>query len=381
MLETQTDLFWESLEMAQSQETLGGFNGNAQLGNGLTAQQILSPSLLGNDPTLPSFAIPKEEQDILTPVNLFTVFNERPQPLLAASLDQSRPVERVPSPTPFTDLESQDSFKDMVDWEPDDLKLSPSPPPAKTLTLPPGNIIKRKRSDSDLDPKDEPDNPEPAARKSPKLENNDNSILPELPLRIGRDFSLPSGIRPGFRRQIKPIPTSRELTPREESLLNAREKKPSGIFQGYFPNSESANEELTVMLSLYDRPVSACTFPETDKTFPTTPEEQVLLVRQIFDAIMDWSDYKEWTQAVDLKTRESFIQEIMEKRIKDGMDLTDVEDVPLSRLDIRREELQAILPPLETQQKKVLSRDLNDQTAEFLSWSLMVSTFCVLQYC
>ena len=162
-----------------------------------------------------------------------------------------------------------------------------------------------------------------------------------------------------------------EQGPDDWQLMTAHGEKAKGQFRGYFSSFEDARIKRERLVELHFKDRKDCTFLETDATFPRTIEEQKDYVRMIFDAITDWNDYQEWTQALDTETRERYIEKMIDKMITAGEIAAD-EEISISRLG-NRNELQKILPSLERQQKKVLSRDLNDQTAEWLSWGLLVS--------
>ena len=158
------------------------------------------------------------------------------------------------------------------------------------------------------------------------------------------------------------------------------QKRSTGMWTGYFQSLDDAEQKLGAWLDMHRKPANLCTFPATDRTFPTNQDEMIALVRRVFEAISDWREYQEWTQTVDVDVKDQFVDNLLAERAQvsggsirnDHHDLALLNNVSMEDLRPRQEELMRMLPPLKQQQKKVLGRDAADITFEWLSWLLVV---------
>lgn len=175
------------------------------------------------------------------------------------------------------------------------------------------------------------------------------------------DKSLPE---PG-RRHVKPRQYKKAQVREDRDLVGDSHLAPTGKFTGYFSSKSDADKKRLRMAEFYQKPAEACSTPETDNTFPQSDEDSKAYVKQIFDAIFDWSDILEWLQISQPAVRERVALAVKDKSIKVNQ-AKDMRPLP--------EDFAAIPHTLEEQHRKILGRDLNDQIVELLSWDLLVST-------
>jgi hypothetical protein len=175
------------------------------------------------------------------------------------------------------------------------------------------------------------------------------------------------------RRQVK-APRTRDPRNREELNLHIRSTEPAtASFQTYFSNEVDAEEKYQRYLDLYRKLPDECTFPSNDDTFPKSDVAKQALVKKLFDAISDWGSYREWPQVVSTEMRDRFIDNWLAKN-PGATGLSQRISIPAEELRPSPEELARMAPPLGRQQAIVLSRELNDQMVEWISWDLLVSS-------
>ncbi|OTA01622.1 hypothetical protein A9Z42_0019480 [Trichoderma parareesei] len=170
------------------------------------------------------------------------------------------------------------------------------------------------------------------------------------------------------KRVIKPQLTAKVDNSEDFEIQKDSEMAPTGVFQGYFQNCDVARKKLQRLLELYRKPKENCSYPSNDETFPVTDEDKIGYIKNLFDAINDWSNFREWSQALKTEDRNRIIDRL--RRRHAGSDNAEA-DISLDDMRPSPQELEAILPPLETQQKKILGRLLSDQTVEWLCWELI----------
>lgn len=170
------------------------------------------------------------------------------------------------------------------------------------------------------------------------------------------------------KRVIKPQLTAKVDNSEDFEIQKDSEMAPTRVFQGYFQNCDVARKKLQRLLELYRKPKENCSYPSNDETFPVTDEDKIGYIKNLFDAINDWSNFREWSQALKTEDRNRIIDRL--RRRHAGSDNAEV-DISLDDMRPSPQELEAILPPLEMQQKKILGRLLSDQTVEWLCWELI----------
>lgn len=173
------------------------------------------------------------------------------------------------------------------------------------------------------------------------------------------------------KRVIKPQLTTKVDNSEDFEIQKDSEMTPTGTYQGYFHTVDVARKKLQRLLELYRKPRENCSFPSTDDTFPTGDDDKMGYIKNLFDAINDWSHFREWSQALNTDDRNRIIDGL--RRRQAGHDDA-AADISLDDMRPSQQELESILPPLQAQQKKILGRLLSDQTVEWLCWELVVRT-------
>ncbi|KAH6610097.1 hypothetical protein Trco_000117 [Trichoderma cornu-damae] len=174
------------------------------------------------------------------------------------------------------------------------------------------------------------------------------------------------------KRVIKPHMTTKVDNSEDFEIKKDSEKSPSGTYQGYFHTFDVAKKKLQRLLEMYRKPKENCSFPSTDNTFPKCDGDKMGYIKDLFDAINDWSNFREWSQALKTDDRNRIIDRLR-RRVSGGDDAgpDKLGDISLDDMRPSQQELESILPPLEMQQKKILGRLLSDQTVEWLCWELI----------
>ncbi|EHK24332.1 uncharacterized protein TRIVIDRAFT_198948 [Trichoderma virens Gv29-8] len=176
------------------------------------------------------------------------------------------------------------------------------------------------------------------------------------------------------KRVIKPQLTAKVNNSEDFEIQKDSELPPTGTYKAYFHTVDVARKKLQRLLELYRKPRESCSFPSTDDTFPTSGEDKMTYIRNLFDAINDWSNFREWPQALKTEERNRIMDNIRRKQAGNG---DAGADVSLDDMRPSQEELESILPPLQDQQKRILGRLLSDQTIEWLCWELIrVEAMC-----
>ncbi|CAH0025401.1 unnamed protein product [Clonostachys rhizophaga] len=154
---------------------------------------------------------------------------------------------------------------------------------------------------------------------------------------------------------------------------------------------------------LFHKKPERCTYPNNDETFPRTDAEWWFCALLIYNAMVNWESYQEWMKCLPEKLRNKKQQLLIEeyrrrreRRVEilqarqsnnasssDGgsirADEADHEEVnrpipELADLLPTPEEVED-MPSLADQQKKVLGRTLNTETASEESWRLLKCAF------
>ncbi|GFP54233.1 hypothetical protein TASIC1_0003061100 [Trichoderma asperellum] len=171
------------------------------------------------------------------------------------------------------------------------------------------------------------------------------------------------------RRVIKAHMTAKVDNSEDFEIKKESEKLPTYKYQEYFNSPEDASMKLKRLLELYRKPDECCSNPSTDSTFPQSDEDKKEYVKKLFKAINEWESINEWSQTLSAEQRNGVIDQI--RRIKEEANSKTPDKKPLEiSLDEMRPSRDK-LPPVAIQQKKILGRQLNDQTVEWLCWELI----------
>ncbi|KAJ6443226.1 Elongated TPR repeat-containing domain protein [Purpureocillium lavendulum] len=164
-------------------------------------------------------------------------------------------------------------------------------------------------------------------------------------------------------RVLKPRVEVAQMAEHEADLIRSCKRRQTRQWQGYFRTMSAANEARAHLRELYRKPPRECTSPATDDTFPSSDEAMVAVVKQVFDAIMDWSYILEWKSALDRHEK----VKAMEKLSEAG------EDEMFPGLEMRPSvvDLEKLLPSVPVQQQKILGQVPSDQTIELISWGVV----------
>ncbi|KAG8417963.1 hypothetical protein J3458_005411 [Metarhizium acridum] len=191
---------------------------------------------------------------------------------------------------------------------------------------------------------------------------------------VGNEFDEISGPRRKKARKISP--TTAEITPESKAIHDKSKESPTRVFQELFESKHHAEKSLETIMELHRKSVADCSFPADDESFPKTDEEYRQRVRQVFDAICDWSYILEWRKVLpkgqEYRIGTEFSHDRPERRQEESMDDPPADFMPTEA------ELANILPPVEDQQRRVLRQIPNDQTIEWISWGIVVFFFLVV---
>ncbi|EFY89630.1 hypothetical protein MAC_04283 [Metarhizium acridum CQMa 102] len=184
---------------------------------------------------------------------------------------------------------------------------------------------------------------------------------------VGNEFDEISGPRRKKARKISP--TTAEITPESKAIHDKSKESPTRVFQELFESKHHAEKSLETIMELHRKSVADCSFPADDESFPKTDEEYRQRVRQVFDAICDWSYILEWRKVLpkgqEYRIGTEFSHDRPERRQEESMDDPPADFMPTEA------ELANILPPVEDQQRRVLRQIPNDQTIEWISWGIV----------
>ncbi|KOS22975.1 hypothetical protein ESCO_003673 [Escovopsis weberi] len=211
------------------------------------------------------------------------------------------------------------------------------------------------------------DHPSPSAGRCPSTTPSTKRPFTELD-----SPEAHSSPQPAKKRIIKPQISVKLDTSEDFEIKKDSEKSPTGAFQDLFQSTEMARQKRDRLLDMYQKPRDCCTFPPDDATFPATDAQKALVVRRLFEAINDWSDFREWSQALKCDQRNRVMEDLRRSiAARAEMEGSSVGDISVDELRPSAARLAALLPPLRTQQKRILGRLLSDQTVEWLCWELV----------
>lgn len=146
------------------------------------------------------------------------------------------------------------------------------------------------------------------------------------------------------------------MTPRQQELIELVNAQGTGVFRQHIPSAEVAAANHAELMRAHSRKPEDCTTPATDRTFPATDAEKLRYVRDMFEAVWDWSDYSEMAKTLGAESMRLW-----------------QEALSLPPDDPRKAALLENIPSRAWQQKKVLSRVLSDYVVEEICWRLLVS--------
>ncbi|KAL7921753.1 hypothetical protein ACQKWADRAFT_113311 [Trichoderma austrokoningii] len=212
--------------------------------------------------------------------------------------------------------------------------------------------------------------PDYAVTSSPNTANSRPSSVKSSPRKrsaaAARIDKSPVGPK---KRVIKAHITAKVDNSEDFQLKMESDKLPTFEYQEYFHSPVDASTKLKRLLELYRKPEDSCSSPSTDSTFPQGNEDKRKYVEKLFHAINDWESINEWTQTLPPDERTRLMGEHRQMKEEANSGTPDEKPVEISLEEIRpsRDEL----PTLDIQQKKILGRQLNDQTVEWLCWELI----------
>ncbi|KAM3560590.1 hypothetical protein MY1884_002846 [Beauveria asiatica] len=174
--------------------------------------------------------------------------------------------------------------------------------------------------------------------------------LPTSPVRRKRESSTGSStstvdgggrITKPKQRLIKHHPNGGKAptTPYQQELRRRIAAPGTSVYNGYIASAEVAAADDAELKRMFRRAPRLCTNPSSDMTFPAHDTDKQKYVRDMYNAIWDWSDYVEIDKTLSLASMSA--------------------------------SQQANMPLREEQQKKVLSNPLNDYIVEQLCWRLL----------
>ncbi|RMJ09223.1 hypothetical protein CDV36_011149 [Fusarium kuroshium] len=110
------------------------------------------------------------------------------------------------------------------------------------------------------------------------------------------------------------------------------------------------------------------TSPEQDESFPNTDDEFRGRIREIFEAICDWTDLREWRAKMGQKRVREWLAEVAQQRRSQGLDddlskLSDKELMPPANR----------MPSMKEQWKNVIHRTMSDIEIELLCAQILAS--------
>lgn len=179
------------------------------------------------------------------------------------------------------------------------------------------------------------------------------------------------------RRVIKAHMVVKVDNSEDFEIKKESEKTPTYKYQEYFDSPEDANMKLKRLLELYRKPEECCSNPSTDSTFPQSDEAKKEYVKKLFKAINEWEIINEWSQTLNVEQRNKVMGQFRRMKEEANGKTPDMKPIDISLDEMRPS--QDKLPPIPIQQKKILGRQLNDQTVEWLCWELIVS-ICFRSY-
>ncbi|KAJ4020537.1 hypothetical protein NW766_002024 [Fusarium irregulare] len=133
-------------------------------------------------------------------------------------------------------------------------------------------------------------------------------------------------------------------------------------YQGYIPCREGAHRLEAIFLSMSNPPDAATKSRiATDPTFPRSPQDDCARVREMFEAICDWSSPREWRAKMGPAMAKKWTDEFIADRKAKGLseDISKLTEKQLAPPPER-------MPPIYDQWKNVIHQQLSDIEIELL---------------
>ncbi|KAF9765326.1 hypothetical protein IL306_002413 [Fusarium sp. DS 682] len=163
------------------------------------------------------------------------------------------------------------------------------------------------------------------------------------------------------------IPNHIEAYTQEQKWLLPKLNHFTHEYQGYIKTQGQAHLIGGVFLSLAHHEVTV-TPPEFDLTFPRTSEAYCARLKELFDAIVDWSGTGGWRTKMGPKLASQWVEEVKTCRKKAGLSVE-----PQDMLDHQIEPPADRMPSFEEQWKNVVHRKMSDIEIEILSSKILDS--------
>ncbi|CAG7563907.1 unnamed protein product [Fusarium equiseti] len=133
-------------------------------------------------------------------------------------------------------------------------------------------------------------------------------------------------------------------------------------YQGYIPFRQGAQRVEAILLSISHPPETAVrTCIATDPTFPRSPQDDCVRIREMFEAICDWSSPREWRAKMGPAMAKKWTDEFIADRKAKGLseDISKLTEKQLAPPPER-------MPPIYDQWKNVIHQQLSDIEIELL---------------
>lgn len=178
----------------------------------------------------------------------------------------------------------------------------------------------------------------------------------------------PDTDRPPKRHRLQ-VP---QITDGPDGHLVSLLGEPTFKYQGHILSpAHASNLRQQYDLLSCQRGRNTTTSPEQDGTFPSTDDEFRGRIREIFEAICDWTDLREWRAKMGQRRVREWLAEVGRQRKGQGLDddLSKLSDGELMPPAYR-------MPSMKEQWKNVIHRTMSDVEIELLCAQILVS----LQY-
>ncbi|KAF4999230.1 hypothetical protein FGRMN_2594 [Fusarium graminum] len=191
---------------------------------------------------------------------------------------------------------------------------------------------------------------QPAPEGQTTRSRQDSMIAPPAP---ERHEKIPKKFR---------IPTQLKGRDPSQEWLISQLNKHTHEYQGYIDTPDAAGYWGRVFFSLSRAEGGKVTQPSNDATFPKTHQEYRDRVRQIFEAICDWTSRREWRAKMGSSAAKKWTDEVKAYQKAHNLpDKPDEELIPPAEL----------IPSVEQQWKNVIHYHLSDIEIELLSSKIL----------
>lgn len=182
--------------------------------------------------------------------------------------------------------------------------------------------------------------------------------------------SVDKGTGPRAKKRLvkqQPSRSKADMAPAEQRLVGLIESEGTGVYHRHISCIDEATANAALLRRLYQRSPELCTTPATDNTFPTTRDDCLAYVAQLYAAIWDWRDYLEMDKGLEGDGKNDTKRKLA--TAKNMETLFRAQQLPEG--DPARAALLASLPSVAMQQKKVLCRIPANYLVEHLCWQLL----------